>query len=413
MTSSRPSAFSRFCAAVVGRRAAAAAAGGVRGADHDQHLAEIPLQGVESRQAEHHVHARRFGQHGLGVSSAGPSADGVSSRQTSRLLPRQRIQCGGDTAPPVRAVRGIQAQDSRSADPQQRFQHALLRPGGDLQSGQAMRTAPTFPAKAATDVHGTLDRASTRTDSPVTRAPTRAESPSNSRPPVIPDTRRGATRQRPWPADTLCRSADRRRFRRDGSMCRRNGRAYRLRRYGARSRRPRSPRATTIRTTVGDLRRGCANECNVRLSHSVTAYGNPYYYTISKVQFCSAKDAAGWGTAPCASRLGPDDLQVRPLRHRRRPRVRPAGIHARRHHADRAFLVNGVAAANPSGRTLCAGDGQFRQVVCVLPDPDAGDEDRGRHRVFGAERGERARRLPHAVGKRRRFSQRQAFRRDP
>ncbi len=71
-----------------------------------------------------------------------------------------------------------------------------------------------------------------------------------------------------------------------------------------------------------------------------------------------------------------------------------------------------AAATYPSGRTYAQrGDGQLRQVVRVLPDPDPGDEDRRRHRVLGVERRERARRFPHALGKRQRdggFSQHQA-----
>ncbi len=137
----------------------------------------------------------------------------------------------------------------------------------------------------------------------------------------------------------------------------------------------------------------------------VTVSGNPYYYTISKVQFCSNGCMAAIG-APrtCQDYLGSDDLQVRSLRHRsghvastrRRSRgstSQPAG-----------FLVNGGGRRQiPAAAAVrCAGDGQLRQVVRVLPDPHPGDEDRGGHRVFGAERGQRARRLPHALGKRHR-----------
>lgn len=86
----------------------------------------------------------------------------------------------------------------------------------------------------------------------------------------------------------------------DGSVCRRNGRAYSA--------------ATVAGITTPAITAGynypnnsnppvtCSGSEQCKFTNRYTVYGYPFYYTISQVQFCSAKDANGWGTTPCSSR---------------------------------------------------------------------------------------------------------------
>ncbi len=60
MTSPRPSAFRRYCAAVVAAALVLQPLGAYAATIASSPLAENPLQGIESRQAEHHVHDRRL-----------------------------------------------------------------------------------------------------------------------------------------------------------------------------------------------------------------------------------------------------------------------------------------------------------------------------------------------------------------
>ena len=77
--------------------------------------------------------------------------------------------------------------------------------------------------------------------------------------------------------------------------------------------------------------------------------GNPYYYTISQVQFCSAKDAAGWGTSPCVSQWDPTTYKY--VRYGTGAATFDPQAFTRVDIKSAGFLVNGAAAANPSGRT--------------------------------------------------------------
>ncbi len=130
----------------------------------------------------------------------------------------------------------------------------------------------------------------------------------------------------------------------NGSVCRRNGRSYSA--------------VTVSGNTTPAIAAGynypnasvtCSGLEKCKFVNDFTLNGNPYYYTISKVQFCSAKDAAGWGTSPCATQWDPTTYRY--VRYGTgaatfdpqaftRIDIKPAG-----------FLVNGAAAANPSGRT--------------------------------------------------------------
>ena len=133
-----------------------------------------------------------------------------------------------------------------------------------------------------------------------------------------------------------------------GTVCRRNGIAYPA--GGT------SPNLTpaiaagynypnaTVPTTGAATTCAANTQCKFVYPFSVT--GNPYYYTISQVQFCSAKDVAGWGTTTCTSQW--DSTTYKYVRYGggsfnplafTRVDIRPT------------ILVNGVAAANPSGRT--------------------------------------------------------------
>ncbi len=92
---------------------------------------------------------------------------------------------------------------------------------------------------------------------------------------------------------------------------------------------------------------------HVIFTNPVTAYGYPYYYTISNVWFCSG-NSGGWGTGTCGTRQDP--VTYKYVRYSasattgaafdptafKRVDITPLGT---------GVLVNGVAAANPSGRS--------------------------------------------------------------
>ena len=130
----------------------------------------------------------------------------------------------------------------------------------------------------------------------------------------------------------------------NGSVCRRNGRAYSAVTVGG--------NATPAIPAGYNYPNGSATCSGVEKCKFVNGYtvnGNPYYYRISQVQFCSNRDAEGWGTTPCTSqwdpatykyvRYGTGAASFDPLAFTRVD-IKPSG-----------FLVNGAAAANPSGRT--------------------------------------------------------------
>jgi len=145
----------------------------------------------------------------------------------------------------------------------------------------------------------------------------------------------------------------------DGSKCRLNGRVY------SQVTSPLGPSDwTTPAIAAGynypnslDVATGLATACGNAnekciFSTSAAVTGNPYYYTISKVQFCSNKTAGGFGVAPCQDnwdavyryvRYGTDAVKAFDPQAFTRVDIKSTG-----------FLVNGVTAANPTGRTYAA-----------------------------------------------------------
>ncbi len=130
----------------------------------------------------------------------------------------------------------------------------------------------------------------------------------------------------------------------DGSVCRRNGRAYGT--------------VTVSGTTTPAIAAGynypndsasCSGSQKCNFTSPFTRNGNPYYYTISNVQYCSAKDSAGWGTSPCASEW--DKTTYRYVRYGTGAATFDPTAFTRIDILPTGILVNGVAASNPSGRT--------------------------------------------------------------
>jgi len=133
----------------------------------------------------------------------------------------------------------------------------------------------------------------------------------------------------------------------DGSVCRRNGRAY--------------TQVTSGPTTTPAIAAGynypnntnppvtCVGSQVCKFTYRYTVYGYPYYYTISRVQFCSAKDANGWGTSPCASSW--DSTTYKYVRYGTGASTFDPAAFTRVDITPTGFLVNGVSAPNPSGRS--------------------------------------------------------------
>ena len=167
-----------------------------------------------------------------------------------------------------------------------------------------------------------------------------------------------------------------------------------------RSRRPRSLPATTIRTIS-------TTTCNARRSVSCSSTRSPPTAIRSTTRsrgLVLRQQTGRLGHGHCGTRQ--DAVTYKYVRY-------SASASSGAGFDPTAFTrVDITPASGGSSSTVCcgqperphvrAGDGELRQVVRVLPDPDAGDADRGRPRVFGAQRGQRARRLSHAVGEQQR-----------
>ena len=130
----------------------------------------------------------------------------------------------------------------------------------------------------------------------------------------------------------------------DGSYCRRNGWAYAKKTVSG---------VTTSAIAAGYNYPNSSATCNsgetCKFTNAVTYNGAPYYYNISQVQFCSAKDSNGWGTTPCQANW---NSTYKYVRYGTSPSLTfdPTAF-TRVDIRSSGFLVNGVAAANPSGRT--------------------------------------------------------------
>jgi type IV pilus assembly protein PilY1 len=102
----------------------------------------------------------------------------------------------------------------------------------------------------------------------------------------------------------------------DGSKCRLNGRAYAAFTDPSNVWKVPSVAAGFNYPNVGDVSTGSDTACQSANEYCVfstpaAVSGSPYYYTISKVQFCSTKDANGFGAAPCQDRWDPTYKYVR------------------------------------------------------------------------------------------------------
>jgi type IV pilus assembly protein PilY1 len=130
----------------------------------------------------------------------------------------------------------------------------------------------------------------------------------------------------------------------NGSVCRRNGRVY--------------SKVTVSGVITPAIAAGynypnnsasCVSGQTCLFINSSTYNGAPYYYTISKVQYCSANDAAGWGTSPCVSDW--DATTYKYVRYGTLAATFDPKAFTRVDIKSTGILVNGVAASNPSGRT--------------------------------------------------------------
>ena len=95
----------------------------------------------------------------------------------------------------------------------------------------------------------------------------------------------------------------------------------------------------------------CASGETCLFTNPVTAYGYPYYYTIASVWFCTGS-SGGWGTGTCGTRQ--DSVINKYVRYSASATSGPAfdpTVFKRVDINPTGVLVNGAAAANPSGRS--------------------------------------------------------------
>ena len=349
-----------------------------------------PDPGAESGQAEHHVHDGRLGQHGVGLPSRLRRLRGVGHLPLPRRPPRARLRRQQQQR--LTGCR-IRVQPIRSAGPERRLQRRVLRPHDHVSRRARRPTAPNLPCEGS----------DTTCASPWTGVYVNgfAGYPGANSGGTInlttgyPDTI-WCWKSSPTTAEKLTADGN-------GSVCRRNGRAYSL-------------VTSSGNHDAGDRRRlqlpeqlGHRASAARRSASSSTAFtvnGAPYYYTISQVQFCSAKDAAGWGTTPCVSQWDPTTYKY--VRYGTGAATFDPQAFTRVDIKSTGFLVNGVSGGQSQRPHVRAGDDQLRQLVLVLPDADPVDEGRVRHRVLGAGP-ELARRLPHAAGEQHAVHERQGL----
>ena len=301
---------------------------------------------------------------------------------------RDGIQCGGATSQPGGGYTFSQYDPPvRSAS----YNGVYLRSVGRLPAGQEGGRHRSSLRRLGRHVRRRRGPASTSTASPAIRAPTPA-APSIS-PPAI--------RTSVWCWKSSATTAEKQTADANGSVCRRNGRAY------------------TAVTVSGNTTPAIAAGYNYP-NASVTCVGHREVQVRLRVraqrQSVLLHDLAGpvllgqgrrgLGHDALREPVGPDDVQVRSLRHGRGD-LRSAGLHARRHQA--VGVPRQRRRGGQSQRShLRAGNGQLRQLVRVLPHADPVDESGVGHRVLRA-RPELARRLPHALGERHAVHERQGL----
>ena len=143
----------------------------------------------------------------------------------------------------------------------------------------------------------------------------------------------------------------------DGSKCRLNGRSYDAHTEFLAA----SVLWTTPAVSAGynypnrlDSTTGSITNCKVNEScvfdTPAPIFGNPYYYTISKTQFCSNSDTNGFGAPPCQDRWDPTTFKY--VRYGTDPaKSFDPQAFVRVDIKASGFLVNGAPAANPAGRS--------------------------------------------------------------
>ncbi len=343
MTSSRPSAFRKYCAAVVAAALVLQPLGAYAAPITTSVLAEIPLQGAEPRQVEHHVHARRLGEHDDEY-----LPDYV---RESYLAVQPYSHCRFTNAGVQVPVRPSARRDLRSgsARSEQRLQWAVLQPRRE--SGPPARgpTAPTFPARAPMSPARVRGPASMSTASPGTRAPT-AAGPRNLET-GYPDTAwcntHGAALTRGGSGDGLWRRLEVPPQR--SSLCRLHGihrPVDRLDRAGDRRglqlpqrhrmSRPGSIRLAQARPKTASSSTRCDGHRQSVLLHDLQG---PVLLEPGGRRLRNVARARTSGTR--------QRLQVRPLRHRPGQAFDPQAF-TRVDIKPTGFLVNGVPAANPT-----------------------------------------------------------------
>ena len=180
------------------------------------------------------------------------------------------------------------------------FNHLYYNPGETYSVGQREDRADLIYDKSGgawtqvlTDPFNKYPAASTSAATnlaPTSGTPTKALSTATDR---YPDTI--------WCIKSTNSSADWATADTDGSVCRRNGRKYLAGGSGANK---------TLAIEAGynypnssnPPPGSCPSNTKCQFTNGYMVYGYPYYYNISSVQFCSGKDANGWGASGCVAK---------------------------------------------------------------------------------------------------------------
>jgi len=324
MTAFRRPALARFCAAAVAL-ALALQPLAVSAAAIAQTLAEVPLQGLNPVKPNIMFTMDDSGSMGWDFL---PDYVGYVSSTVAHC--RDGLQCGGATAapgsgyqfsqydPPVRSS----AYNGVFYDPTATYRPGKKSDGTDMPCEGSDTTCSAPWTSVFTNGFSGYPGANLGTTIDLTTA--------------YPDTA--------WCWKTAPTAAEKLTVDTDGSVCRRNGRPYSL--------------VTVSGNTTPAIAAGynypnnsitCSGTQKCKFVNPFTVNGAPYYYTISQVQFCSAKDAAGWGTSPCVSQWDPTTHKY--VRYGTSAATFDPQAFTRVDIKSSGFLVNGASAANPTGLT--------------------------------------------------------------